>query len=104
MIETPEQYNERMRKRDIEDLRSILKTVYGRRFVWRMMGLAGVFRQSFIAGEADSTAFNEGRRSIGNTLLSEVLEVKPESYTEMAKAAKEDDDVRRAIADAIRND
>ena len=88
---------ERQHNQEVEDLRSILKTVYGKRFVWKWLGAAGIFRQSFIAGSADSTAFNEGRRSIGNALLAEVLEVRPDSYSEMVKYAKEEEDVRKAL-------
>ena len=97
MSETIDQYQLRIRNRDIEDLRTILKQPYGRRFVWRWLERAGVFHQSFIQGEPDSTAFNEGRRSLGNALLSEVLEIRPESYMEMMKMKQEDDNVRRTI-------
>ena len=91
---------DRLRNQEVEDLRSILKTVYGKRFIWKWLGRSGIFRQSFMPGAADSTAFNEGRRSIGNALLAEVLEVRPDSYSEMVKYAKEEEDARRTIADA----
>ena len=98
MSETADQYAKRMFDREREDLRSILKTPYGKRFVWKWLSRCGVFRQSFVQGESDSTAFAEGRRSIGNALLMEVFDVRPESYVEMTKAAKEDEDGRKAVA------
>jgi len=95
--ETPEQYNERIRKRDEEDIRSILKTEYGKRFIWKLLGICGTFHQSIVMGSPDASAFNEGRRSIGNTLLAQVLEVRPESYIEMSKMAKGDEHDRRMV-------
>ena len=95
-----EEHVNRLRNQEVEDLRSILKTAYGKRFIWKWLGRAGIFRQSFMPGAADSTAFNEGRRSIGNALLAEVLEVRPDSYSEMVKYAKEEEDVRKAIQEA----
>lgn len=99
-VETPEQYATRIRNRDVEDMRSILKSAYGQRFMWRLLSRCGVLHQSFVAGSPDATAFNEGRRSIGNALLAEVLEIRPEAYVEMTKKAKEDEDVRQTIQQA----
>jgi hypothetical protein len=95
--ETPEQYNERIRKRDEEDIRSILKTEYGKRFIWRFLGRCGTFHQSIVFGSPDASAFNEGRRSIGNTLLAQVLEIKPEAYVEMTKMSKGDERERNMV-------
>ena len=95
--ETPEQYNARMLQRDKDDLRAVLGTAYGRRVIWKLVGRCGVFRASFVQGEADSTAYNEGRRSIGSQLLMEIFDVTPEAYKEMAKQAKEDADELAAI-------
>jgi len=101
-IETPEQYNERMRKRDEEDVRSILKTEYGKRFIWRLLGKCGIHQLGVVMDNPNATYFNAGMRNIGNTLLAQVLEIKPESYVEMTKMAK-GDERERSIVEAANN-
>ena len=95
MAETPETFNKRMQERDDEDFRTILKTAYGRRFVWKFMGKCGIFTQSFVPESPESTAFNEGRRSIGNTLLRQVIDINPEAYLQMVKANKKEEEYAR---------
>ena len=80
--------------KDAEDMRSLLKEKWGRRFVWRFLSKAGVFSQSFNA-DASIMAFNEGRRSIGLTLLSQVMEINPEAYLQMAKSNKKEEEYVR---------
>jgi hypothetical protein len=50
------------------DLLTVLSTPEGRRFVWGLVAQCGCFVQSF-NGDALATAFNEGRRSVGLSLL-----------------------------------
>ena len=69
------------------DLENVLSTASGRRFLWKMLVEAGVFRLSFVAGAADSTAFNEGRRAQGNALMARIQALDPEHYHRMAKEA-----------------
>ena len=95
MMTEGKSFNERMAERDTEDLRTILKSVWGRRFVWRVMAICGVFSQSFVPDNSEATAFNEGRRSIGNTLLRQVIEINPESYLQMVKANRKDEEYAR---------
>lgn len=94
------QYQERIRKRDEEDLRSILKTVYGKRFITRLLSKCHIWEQPWVQDSPDATAFNCGQINVGNQLLKEVLEVRPEAYLEMTKTVKEEDDVRRNLAEA----
>lgn len=69
------------RERELEDLRSILSTEYGRRFIWKTLSRCGVFKISFTG--SSQTFFNEGERSIGLYLLNEVMDADPESYVKM---------------------
>ena len=59
-------------ERDRSDLKSILATAQGRRFLWRLFCLCGNFRMSF-RPDALVTAFNEGQRNIGNLILGEAM-------------------------------
>jgi len=80
----------RLRERELSDIRFILETEMGRRFVWRYLSLAGVFQTSFTGNS--TTFFNEGRRDIGLKLLADVSEAKPEAYLQMAHEAKKGDE------------
>jgi len=58
----------RRRVRDLNDIRVILKSPEGRRFLWRTLSKAGIFRDSFTLN-SNQTSYNEGRRSTGLDLL-----------------------------------
>jgi hypothetical protein len=77
------------RRVEIEDLRGILNSKTGRRFVWRLLERAGVYRTSF-NNSGSITAFNEGRRDVGLFLLNEIHEVAPDAYLTMLKEAHAD--------------
>mgnify|MGYP001561964717 CR=1 FL=1 len=75
------------RDQELKDLRDVLSTRQGRRFIWRTLTLAGVFRLSFVPGEPEETAFNEGRRSLGLSLMADVHEIDAAQYIQMANEA-----------------
>lgn len=79
----------RGRERDLEDLRFLLSTIQGRRFVWRQLSECGVFKSSFTGNS--TTFFNEGRRDVGLKLMADVMESKPEAYLQMAQEAKREE-------------
>lgn len=51
-------------EREAADLRTVMDSPEGRRHIWRTLSKCGIHRQSYIP-DSDSTAFNEGQRSIG---------------------------------------
>lgn len=75
---------QRGRQTEIEhdDLRRLMSTIWGRRLMWRLLSEAGVFRLSF-TGEAQGTAFNEGKRNYGLVQLNLINQVCPETYLTM---------------------
>jgi hypothetical protein len=75
---------EERRQREIEenDLRHVLNSKQGRRFVWRQLSAAGIYNLSFSTDTA-TMAFNEGGRNRGLTLLAEIMRTCPERYTDM---------------------
>lgn len=81
-----------VRDRELNDVRIVLSTPAGRRFVWRYLERCGLFRTSFTGNEG-STFFNEGERNIGIKLLADVNEADPERYLLMMKESKGDKDV-----------
>lgn len=72
----------------VEDLRFVMSTPAGRRFVHRVLGLCGTFRLSFTGEQTHTTAFNEGKRSLGNQLFAEVEAVSPEAFVDMLREAQ----------------
>jgi len=60
-----------------EDLRQMLKTNFGRRYLIKRIEKAGVFSVSFTTN-AQTTAFNEGMRNNGLLLLDEIASVDPQ--------------------------
>lgn len=79
------------RKQDIADLKSVLATDAGQRFVWRYLEECGIHRTSY-SENSHQTYFMEGRRDVGLRLLADVTEADPLKYVEMmmrkAKEAK----------------
>jgi len=80
---TDEQKKER--QKEIEDIRKILKTPEGRRFLWRIWSMAGMFREPFNPN-SNNTGYNLGRMSIGRDILGDVNEA---DYTAFARIQQE---------------
>jgi hypothetical protein len=74
------------REQEVSDIRKILESDYGRRFVWRYLTTAGVFQTSFTGNS--TTFFNEGRRDVGLKILADVMEAMPDAYIQMAKESQ----------------
>jgi hypothetical protein len=65
------------------DLRSILQTPEGKRFMWYLLSDTNIFGMTFVPDDPYQTAFNEGRRNVGTMLLALINEQCPEEYLEM---------------------
>lgn len=70
-------------------LRDILRTYEGRQYLWRIIEKTGVFLISFKPGEADTTAFNEGRRNVGLFVLNEIMAVDQKLFAQMQAEGQE---------------
>jgi hypothetical protein len=68
------------------DLRTLLDQPAGRRILWWLLEIAGIYRRSFTGNS--ETFFNEGKRDIGLTLLAKISEVKPEAIILMMQESK----------------
>lgn len=80
---------EQLRNRRSDDMKHVMSSEQGRRFVWGLLDQAGVFRISF-TGEVNSTIFNEGNRNAGLALFNDVFGLCPDLYLQMAKEAEKD--------------
>ena len=72
-----------LKKRNTADLQAVLKTVQGRRLVWRILQACRVRQHSFVPGDSTATAFHCGQQSIGLFLLAEIEDAAPNAYTQM---------------------
>lgn len=72
----------RIRLKTIDDVRKILKTPEGRRFIWRLWGMCGIFRNPFTAN-ANQTGFNAGRMSIGQEILADVNDASVSAFAQI---------------------
>ena len=70
---------EELRKQDIQDLRVLLHTREGARFLSRLFDMARVFEISYVTGDAGATAFHEGARNVGLRVYADVLEADEEA-------------------------
>lgn len=68
----------------ISDMQWLMGDVRGRRFVYRLLEQAGIYRLTH-TGEAISSAFNEGMRSAGLRLMNELLQHCPKRLFEMQR-------------------
>lgn len=66
-----------------EDLRAVMSTAQGRRFLWRLLEQTGIYKLSYTGNS--ETFFNEGQRNIGLKLLAEMHRVDPEHYILMTQ-------------------
>lgn len=71
------------REGQIEDFKWLMSDKRGRRFVWRMLEVTGVYRTSFTGNS--TTFFNEGMRNIGLIVMNEIHEHCPELYETLIK-------------------
>lgn len=95
-------------EREINDLKSIMSTVYGRRFVRRqIIEVAGLYRSSYLGsptGRVSDPAFLEGMRNIALQQYAEVLEHCPEEWALAEKEHRETLRTEGRTDDRSRND
>jgi hypothetical protein len=73
---------ELIRKTEIADVKKLMSSPWGRRFMWRLLEMLGPFRGSFDP-IAMKMAFNEGTRFMGTQLFNEIMSLCPELYLVM---------------------
>lgn len=86
-VEAEEARLNREQRQEQEDLKWLLAHRAGRRIAWRLMSEAGVFRSTFHTS-GSVMAFNEGTRSQGIKLLTQIMATNPDAFTLMQKEAK----------------
>lgn len=75
--------NKIKRDGDIEDFLWMMGDKRGRRFIWRLLDKAGVYRSSFTGNS--NTFFLEGQRNMGLMIMDEIHSNCPDLYVVMLK-------------------
>lgn len=80
------------------DLKALLDKPEGRRFFWRLLNDSDLFSASF-TGDALTSAFNEGRRSVAQRLMGEMQALNRHAYADMVREAMNDISAREAAVE-----
>jgi hypothetical protein len=70
-----------------DELLWVMSDAKGRRFMWRRLADAGIYRTTF-TGDALTSAFKEGERNAGIRLMTLILQHCPERLSQMQKEAR----------------
>ena len=73
--------SDKKRERQLNDIRKVLSSAEGRRFFWRILGHAGLYRNSNTGNS--QTFFNEGKRSEALFWLDELMEADHKAFAIM---------------------
>jgi hypothetical protein len=92
---------ENLRERRINDIKAVCNLPQGRRLIWEILDYCGVYGMSFVAGSADITAFNEGRRAIGLRLLNRVNNAGKNLMNQIVLEHFSEDESNKAIKNKI---
>ena len=72
------------RTEEIEDLKLVMGTENGRRFVYRFLVRSGLYICSYSSEmPVENTVFKEGQRNMGLWLLAELNQSTPKAYLKM---------------------
>lgn len=82
----------RKREAQLEDIRLVLRTIEGRRLIWRIMSECKIFG-SVHHPSGSQVYYNSGRQDLGHFLLAEIIESDEQQLFHMMKEAKGYDNV-----------
>lgn len=72
---------------ELNDLRGILATPGGRRFMWRMLGKCRVFESIYHASAL--IHYNSGQQDIGHFVMAEIVDARADALLEMMQESKQ---------------
>jgi hypothetical protein len=79
---------ERLRRRQMDDIAAVLSSIHGRRLLWRLLTECGVFK-SVHHQSGSQVYYNAGKQDVGHFLMAEVIETDPKKFMEMQTEAKD---------------
>lgn len=75
------------RQQELDDVRNLMSTVSGSRFILRLINITGPYRSTFDQNQA-TMSFLEGNRNFGCRIVADLLEACPEQYVRLIAEAK----------------
>jgi len=75
----------RREKESREVVATLLSTPAGRNWMWQLLEAAHCFELSFSPDSQSVTAFREGERNIGLSLIAQITRTAPESFIQMMR-------------------
>lgn len=84
------------RLEELEDLKAIMNTVQGSRFILRLLRITGPYQSRFHA-DARVHAFMDGERNFGCRIVADLLEACPEQYVRLIADAKINQAAKEAV-------
>ena len=78
-----------IRRKELNDIRTVLSNASGRRLMWRLMGHCGTF-QTIFNKESSLMAYLSGQQDIGHFLMSEIAEADEGLLSKLMKENKKE--------------
>lgn len=69
---------------DDDAIQWLMSDKRGRRYMWRLLGITGVYRNPFTT-QREVTDFNCGKQLIGQTMMGDIHRLCPEQYNRMVQ-------------------
>jgi hypothetical protein len=85
-VESAEARQRRLQAREVSDMREILSTSSGRRFLWNLMAKCKTFESVFET--SSRIAYNAGQQDIGHFLLAKIDEADAAMFFKMREENK----------------
>ena len=79
---------EEARKQELKDVKDLMASKAGHRFIWRVLSQAKMFIHNPITDHA-AMAYREGQRRLGLMIFADIMEACPETYLKMIKTNQE---------------
>lgn len=86
-IQSAEKRANRLKEQACNDMRQILSTPEGRRFIWGLLGFCRINESSYDPS-GSKVYFQEGIRNVGLKVLADVHNANADAYVTMMKEAK----------------
>lgn len=83
-------------------IRATMSTPTGRYWMWQLLAQCHIFSQTFTADPL-TTAFNEGQRSIGLSLMADILTTCPDQYITAQRESHERDTLTQQRSSPVRD-
>lgn len=101
-VEQAKLISDTSRTQDDEDVKSLMQTSFGRRVLRRILSECRLYHSTSRGEDTNTSAFYEGRRSIGLFILS-ILQAEPQFYIMLQQEGLEEDLIKAQASKVSRD-